>query len=273
MVVNDEQLEGTSFDYVKPSLEAEIAAYINEHRWTELTYEPHERINCQINITLISGNQENNFSAETVFQIRRPIYGTTTETVSLILNDGSWQFNYPEGKSLIHDDLQFENLASFIDFYCYLFLGYDFDSFSPLGGTEYFLKAQNVVDLAQNESTIGWDRSSNNRRNRFVLVSDILSGNYDELRTAYYNYHRSGLDTFISNPARSRTEVVNTLEAMLEAKRRSTSNFLFDLFFDTKSREIAAIFQDADTRLKLDVYEILTELDPGHLTEYEALQN
>lgn len=273
VIVDVKNLDGTSFDYVKAALEIDIEDYINEYRWTEVEFTEQERITCQISIVLTSGNQDFNFSAETILSARRPIYNTTTETTTLIVADQSWQFSYPEGRSLIHDELQFEGLTGFIDYYMYLLLGYDFDSFSPLGGTIYFEKAQNMVDLAQNEQTIGWTRNSNNQRNRFVLITDLLNTNYQPLRNAIYTYHRLGLDVFTQSPESARQQVLAALKEIQAAKRRSTSNFLYDLFFDTKSREITNIFIDADSRVKLEAYNILRETDQGHLTEYDQLQN
>ncbi len=273
IIIDDSNLEGTSFEYVKESLRTDLDGYINDFRWTDIEFTEQERINCQINIVLTSGTSDFQFSAETVLSARRPIYNTITETTSIILGDQNWQFSYPEGRSLIHDDLQFESLTGFIDYYMYLLLGYDFDSFSPLGGTPYFDRAQNVVDLAQNENAIGWTRNSNNQRNRFVLIADLLSNNYEPLRNAYYTYHRLGLDTFTQSPVEARQQVLNALTEIQAAKRRSTSNFLYDLFFDTKSREITSIFIDADSRIQLQAYNILRETDQGHLLEYEQLQN
>lgn len=272
VTVNDDQLEGNSFDYVAGSLTTDLEAYINEYRWTELEVLEQERIQCQISIILLAGDQDFNFSAETIIQSRRPIYNTLTETGVLILSDGAWSFNYPEGKSLIHDELEFEAMTGFIDYYMNLILGYDFDSYSELGGTEYFQKAQNVVDLAQNESTIGWTRNSNNGRNRFVLISDLLNNNYETIRKANYEYHRLVLDTFTDNPRQSRGRLVEILTDIQDAKRRATNNFLFDLFFDAKSKEIASILADAEPELQIEAYQILRETDSAHLNDYEALQ-
>lgn len=273
VTVNDDKLEGNSFDYVATSLASDLEDYINNYRWTEYDFREEERIKCKINIILVEGSDNFNFTSEVVIQSRRPIYNTILETTTLIINDQSWIFSYPKGRSLIHDDLQFEPLTGFIDYYCYLLLGYDFDTFSPLGGTEFFRKAQNVVDLAQNEDAVGWSQNINNRRNRFVLVSDLLNSNFEPIRKAYYNYHRIALDTFVSAPEQAREQVISTLDTMLEIKRRSTSTYLFDLFFDTKSREIASIFEKANSQIKLEAYNILSELDASHLTEYEVLQN
>lgn len=273
VVINVRELDGTSFDYLQNSLQSEISNYINEYRWTEVDFAEKERIGCIFTIVIRKGDENFNFTAEAVIQSRRPIYNTFSETTTFIINDGSWVFNYPEGRSLIHDDLQFESLTGFIDYYSYLLLGYDFDSFSPFGGTEYFLKAQNIVDLAQNTESLGWNRTINNRRNRYVLVDDLLNSNYEPIRQAYYDYHRNALDIFVDRPDEARQQLVSTLNTILENKRRSTSIYIFDLFFDTKSKEIASILQDAESTLKQQAYTILTEVDAGHLSEYNALQN
>ncbi len=271
--INDDRLEGNSFDYVSISLKNDLEAYINEYRWTEIEFDERERLNCQMSIILLSGNQDFLYSAEMIIQLRRPIYNTISETTTIIISDGSWQFSYPEGRSLIHDDLEFEPLTGFIDYYMYLILGFDFDTFSEFGGTEWFQKSQDVVDLAQNSSTVGWIRNINNGRNRFVLVADLLNNNYEVVRRAFYQYHRRVLDGFVTTPDRSRTELVALLGEIRDGKRRSTNNYLFDLFFGTKSREITSILEDADSDLKFEAYNILRETDSANLSAYEVLQN
>ncbi len=139
--INDEQLEGTSYDYVKQTLAIELTAYINEYRWTETEVLEHERINCQISIVLTSASTDYTYSAEALISARRPVYGTMQETISIILSDQAWQFSYPEGRSLVHDELTFEALTGFIDYYAYLMLGYDFDSFAELGGQRLFCQS------------------------------------------------------------------------------------------------------------------------------------
>jgi hypothetical protein len=270
--INIDQLEGSSYEYLK-NLKPTLESYINDYQWTEEDFEEEERINCQMQIAVTSGNSNFTFSAEVVFQVERPIYNSTARTTTVLLSDNSWQFSYPEGRTLIHDELQFDALTGFVDFYCYLMLGYDFDTFADKGGEEYFGKAQNIVNLAQSTAVVGWTRSTNNGRNKNMLISNLVSTNYEPLRSAYYRYHRLGLDQFVDQPKKARQEVLATLKSIQEVKRRSTSNYLFDIFFDTKSREIAAIFDEAETEIRLEAYNVLQETDLGHLSEYESLQN
>tara|TARA_R110002096_G_scaffold432801_2_gene650243 strand:+ start:4547 stop:5476 length:930 start_codon:yes stop_codon:yes gene_type:complete len=272
VTVNNDLIEGASFTYIT-ELEQQIEDYINEYKWTNIEFQEHERIVCQIQIVIESGNSNFDFSSRIVFSLRRPIFNTNTETTSIILTDDTWKFNYPQGRSFIHDELQFDELTGLLDFFINLGLGYDFDSFSPLGGTPYFLRAQNIVDLAQTTSAIGWSRSTNNRRNRYTLITDLLNNSYEPLREAYYTYHRKGLDLFVTDETQARANVLEALKQIRDAKRRATSNYLFDVFFDTKSREIAGIFEGADSRIKLQAYGVLLETDQGHLSEYSTLQN
>lgn len=272
VAVNIEQLEGSSYNYLE-NLKPTLENYINEHQWTEQEFKEIEQINCQIQIAIISGTSDYTFSAEVVIQVQRPIYNTTAKTTTVLLSDNAWQFSYPEGKSLIHDELQFDALTGFIDFYCYVMLGYDFDTFSEHGGDPYFIKAQNILNLAESSAAVGWTRSTNNRRNRNNMITDLVSSGYKPLRTAYYQYHRMGLDQFVTSPEEARQKVLTALKTIQETKRRSTSNFLFDIFFDTKAPEIAAIFDEASTEVRLEAYNVLQNTDQGHLSEYESLQN
>lgn len=270
--INTDQLEGSSFQYLD-NLKSDIENYLNEYDWTDRDFQEHERIECLMQIVIVAGTTNYLFSAETVIQVQRPIYNTTNKTSTLLLSDNGWQFSYPEGRSMIHDELQFDDLTGFLDFYSYIILGYDFDTFSELGGSEYFVKAQNILNLAQTTNAVGWSRNSNNQRNRNTLVSDLTSGSYTELRRAYYTYHRLGLDQFIDAPELARQQILTTLRDIQAAKRRSTSNWLYDIFFDTKAREIAGVFQSASRDVRLEAYNILRQTDQGHLSEYESLQN
>ncbi|MDR9418035.1 DUF4835 family protein [Gracilimonas sp.] len=272
VTINTEQLEGSSYGYLS-NFDRVVESYINEYSWTEEQFREEERINCVIQIAFTSGNSDFTFSAETVLQLQRPIYNTTAKTTTVLLTDNAWQFNYPEGKSLIHDELQFDPLTGFIDFYAYLMLGYDFDTFAEFGGSDYYSNAENILNLAQTTSNVGWTRSSNNRRNRNVLITDLSSTSYRDLRAAIYRYHHLGLDQFVDNPSEARQEILTALKQIQELKRRSSSNYLFDVFFDAKSREIAAIFEDAESSVRLEAYEVLSQTDQGHLSDYESLQN
>ena len=270
--VNDRQISGSTFDYIS-ELPDVLRNYINGNRWTNDRFEEHERIACNIQIVLTGADSNYNFTSEVVFSMRRPIYNTNQQSLTLVLSDNNWRFNYPRSKSLIYDDLIFDELTSFIDFYAYIMLGFDYDSFSELGGTPYFNRAQSVFELGQNSGVQGWGRSIGAQRNRFGLITDLMNPAYEDLRKAFYRYHRLGLDQFTLNSEISRNQTLIALKTIQENKRVTTNNYLFDLFFSTKYTEIVAMFMEADNRTRVDAYNVLRDVDPAHSTEYQKLQN
>lgn len=271
VTVDRSQVSGTSLNFLD-NLPQELETYINEYSWSDANFKEEERIGVDIQITLVSVDEDYNFEAQVVFRSRRPIYNTTRETTLFLFNDENWIFQYTPNRSLIHDELQFDRLTSLIDYYAYVILGFDFDSFSELGGTPYYQEAQNIVSLAQTTSSgSGWDRSTN-RRNRAQLIADLLSTNYEQLRQALYQYHRQGLDPFIDSPEKGRQQVLQALQKIQEAKRNTSSNLLFDIFFNTKYREIVSIFEDADPEVRLNAFNLLSDIDQSHLSEYRKLQ-
>lgn len=269
--VDQSRISSTSIAFMETFGER-VESYLNEYNWVEPSFESQERINASVQITLLSVDDNFNFEANIVIRSQRPVYNSLQQTPLFYYNDENWTFNHTPNRALVHDEMQFDGLTSLLDYYAYILLGYDFDSFSALGGTDYFVEAQNLVALAQAGSGAGWSRSANVRRNRAQLVTDLLNPNYQEFRRASYVYHRLGLDRFLENPEEARSRVVEALELIQEAKRNSTNNLLFNTFFDAKYREIVMIFEDASTDVRLNAFRLLSQLDPVHLSEYSKLQ-
>ena len=270
--LNYEQLTNAAFNYVA-ELEPVLETYINEYQWTDEEFLEQEKIECQMQIIFNNGSNDFRFAAEIIITARRPIYNTIQQTNTLIINDQFWNFSYTQGTNLIHDELQFDDLVSFIDFYCHFIVGLDYDTFAQNGGTSSFTKAQNILDTAQSTGSVGWDRNSNNRRNRYWLITDMLNPSYDPYREAIYRYYRFGLDTFTADAINARNEVLEAIKLIRQTRQRTTNTYLFDIFFDAKSKEIASIFSDAETRVRLEAYALLRNTDQSHLSDYESLQN
>ncbi|MGD8415200.1 MAG: DUF4835 family protein, partial [Candidatus Latescibacterota bacterium] len=120
-----------------------IEEYLNNRAWTNDRFRREERIRCDLEITMLSGSASGfkTFSAQLSVGAFRPIYGTTQETNVTQIADGNWVFGFEPNSSLVYDPDRFDPLTSVLDFYAYLMLGYDYDSFFPLGGTPHFEQA------------------------------------------------------------------------------------------------------------------------------------
>ena len=274
IIVNFEQISSANTNYLE-NLEPAISDYLNQHKWTDDKFLDHEKIQCSIQFDLTSIDDNANLSGSMVVSIRRPIYGTTKQTTVVQLRDNSWTMNFPINKTLVHDRQQFDTVTSLLDYYAYIILGFDYDTFSELGGSPYFEKAQDVVDIAQSGNSSGWQRNSGtNRNNRFFLANFMLGSAYTDLRKAYYQYHRHGLDKFLRDQEQSRKVILDQLELLQEVQRQTTDQFMFRNFFDAKHREIIDIFREAPSSTRIKAHTLLTDVDQSHISTYdEELMN
>jgi len=269
--VNTSQVRSAGYDYLN-ELQPMIAEYINERRWTDDTFEEDERIEMNLSITLNSVDSNANFDATLIVQAFRPIYNTTAKTPTLLINDTNWRFNFTRSHNITHDDLQYDDIASVLDFYVYLVLGYDYDTFSELGGTDFFRQAENVVNVAQASGGSGWTAAGGTRRSRGQLITTMNNPNYNNLRRAMYRYHRHGLDLFTIRTEEARRNIFEALELILDTQRQTTDRQLFDLIYSAKYREFTAAFIDAELSKRIEAYNLLVDLDPSHISEFEKLQ-
>lgn len=268
--LNKSQIQNVSLDYLDDMIPL-VESYINNHTWTDFRFEEKERIRMNVQIVLTQ-ESSNNFEATLIITAERPIYNTLQLTPLVVISDNSWRFNFNRNRTLVHDTYQFDDIASILDFYAYFILGLDSDTFGELGGTPHFRRAQAVLDVAQSTGTLGWTPGTGTRRNRYFLIYGILNPSHESYRKAIYRYHRHGLDTFTDDPIAARANVMQSLRLIQESRRQTTDDYLFDIFFSTKSRELTSIFIDSDATQRLDAFMVLSELDSGRLTEYERLQ-
>ena len=189
--------------------------------------------------------------------------------------DNSFQFRYVEFEPLEFDpSVHRSNLTSVLAYYAYLILGFDYDSFSPSGGTEFFEMAERIVNNAQNAPVPGWKPYDGSRnRNRYWLVKNILDREYSSVRQFVYDYHIRGLDLLESRVNEGRTSIVESLRTLQDVYRRRPDPFMYYLMIvlEAKSEEIVNIFGEAFPEEKSRVVEILTEIDPANKSKYEKI--
>ena len=261
------QLSGSEFSFLD-DLERRIREYMNTQDWTDDRFLPHEQIVCSLQIVILESVTLSDFRARLIVTSRRPIHGTSQSTIVTRINDAEWRFEYGRGTSLQYDPQQYNALTSVLDFYAYVILGYDYDTFSELGGTPHFESARRIANLAEGSGDPGWSAVSS-QRNRRQLIDDLLSQRHQPLRRAYYRYHLNGLDRFVKAPQKARAVVFDVVETLQTLNQNLTNSYPLDLFFSTKYQELTALFADGD--LQSRAYNLLTQVDPSHSSEYNRL--
>lgn len=267
VTINYQNITGNDYTFLD-ELAQNIREYINDRRWTNDQYEIFERIECSFTIVISEAISLTQFRARIIVVSRRPVYGTVQKTTVAQFNDEDWLFQYNRGTPLFFQPDTFDPITSLIDFYAYVLLGYDYDSFDNLGGNPYFELARRVANVAQNTGAVGW-RALSGDAGRGDLIQQIMDPRFRDLRVAYADYHLRALDRFVIDADAARRTVLDViirLEAVADEVQRA---YYLDAFFTAKYREIAVIFKGST--IAAQAYDTLARLDPAHLSEYSTM--
>lgn len=267
--INSEQIPGTNKSTID-ALQKAISEFVNNRKWTEMTYANTERIDCAMNI-IIKKLDADAFTAEIQVQSRRPVFNSTYNTTLFNFKDISFVFNYKEFDQLeMNENAITSNLTAVLAYYAYIIIGYDLDSYSRLGGTPYFQAAENIVNSAQGADLVGW-KAFESTRNRYALVNNLMDEAFKKFRNYFYEYHRLGLDEMSSNTANGRARIAEGLPILREANRARPSAIIISTFLDAKNDELVNIFSKATTQEKIDAIQILSDVNPTQSVKYEVI--
>jgi hypothetical protein len=253
------------------TLQTTITEFMNGQRWTDNKFRPEERIDCTflINISEVIGSDD--FKGTIQVQARRPAYNSSYNTQLLNYLDQSLQFKYLEFDQLVYNPSNIEsNLVAVLSYYAYVIIGLDYDTFSSRGGTPYYQKAEQIVNMSQNARESGW-RSFESTRNRYWLVENLLNENHLPLRNCYYQYHRRGLDLMAEKPEEGRANIVSALELLQKLYRQRPNSFALSFFFNAKNEELLNVFSNSPSMEKGRVVSLLSEIDPANSDKYKKL--
>lgn len=271
--INSQKIQGTNRQ-VFQTLQTAAYEFMNNTSWTNHLYGQDERIECNMMITINEQIGSDEFRGSIQIQSRRPIFGTSYNTTMLNIVDNNMNFRYVEFDQLVFSDSRYtSNLTSVLAYYAYIILGFDYDSYSYLGGTEYFQRAETIVNNAQNAIERGWKAYEGNRKNRYWLAENLLNSKYRPLREVYYKYHRVGLDRMSDKLVEGRTEIAETLISIQRVYREKPDPHMYYLqvFFDAKSEELVNIFSESFPAEKTRVLNILTEVDSPNSSKYNRI--
>ena len=255
-------------------LETEISRFMNGRSWTGRNYSVEERIECSLFLNM-SGESGNDFRGTLQIQVERPVFGATYKTLLLNYVDQLIEFSYIESETLEYNETTFtSNLASILAYYAWLIVGLDADTFSPMGGTPWFTKAEAVVANAQNAREKGWkafDGSGN--RNRYALVQNLLDSKYRGLRTFLYEYHRSGLDKLSQSVADGRASALESVMQLKDVHSSRPDSYMvwIQLLCDAKADEWVNLFSSLSEMEKQTTALMLKQMNPSNISKYDRL--
>ncbi|OYU96047.1 MAG: hypothetical protein CFE21_06450 [Bacteroidetes bacterium B1(2017)] len=273
--INDQQVQVTDKTIFR-ALEQRLQDFINNAKWSNEVVANNEKIEMNIEIILSAYDQTSyEYRASAIIQTRRPVYGANYSTTLFSFNDENWDFKYQEQDRIEYQDGQFlGDLSSLISFYAYYTLALDFDSFFLEGGSPYYTKAFQIANLAQQSSSrAGWKPFEKTVRTRYNLIDNILNERFRPLRSAYYLYHRKGMDQFTKDPFQARKQIMISLEQVKKVFKISPNTVMLLVFFEAKSDELVNIFKGAEEIEKPKAVELLSEINIANISKYEKIKS
>ena len=272
--INSDQIEGSN-KQVFQTLKTSIEEYINQNKWTNLQFQEHEKIECQMMI-LVKAVEDDLYTCEMTLQSRRPVWGSTYTTPLINFQDRNFNFTYQEYDQIVYQQNQFTtNLTAMLAYYCYLMLGYDMDTFQRLGGTPFYQVCEDIVNACQsasmgNTEQKGWLAFDSNR-NRYALINNLIDEAFKPLRQYIYTYHRLGLDIMSENVNNGRAAIAEGIDVLKEANRARPATYVVSTFLDAKADEIVSIFEQGTSEEKKKVYDLLMSIDPTRQNTYDRI--
>jgi hypothetical protein len=272
--ISSQQVQGTNRQ-VFQTLQGALNEFMNSRAWTGYKFSFNERIECSmlINIQELVGSDE--FKGSLQIQVRRPVFNSSYNTVLFNYVDNDIDFKYVEFQPLeFSETSNLSNLTSIFAYYAYIILGLDFDSYALYSGTEFFLKAEKIMNNAQNAQERGWrSGESTSRKNRYWLINSILNDDFSQVREFIYKYHRLGLDVMYDKIVDGRAAIAESLILLQNVYKARPDPFMhfLQVILDAKSDEFVNVFQESTEDEKRRVLLILNQIDPTHVDKYRKI--
>lgn len=269
--INSQQVQNTGGKQVFETLQAAMNDYMNTTKFTNAQFAANEKIECKLFFT-VKEYVDNKITGDLQVQSTRPVYNSNYNSTLLNFKDTKIEFDYQENEPLIFSETNMEsNLTAILNFYAYLIIALDFDSFSPRGGDPYWDRAEQVVRMAQSSGETGWKQFEDNK-NRAAVYSAYTDPATNSLRDMVYNYHRKGLDEMSVSPDKGRAAITESLEPLRKVFQVAPMSVGLSMFKDAKLDELVNVYTKGTPDEREKVYELLSSLYPTEQTRLDMIK-
>jgi hypothetical protein len=258
------------------SLQTALNNFLNTRKWTNVSYGPTEKIECNFLLNVEPTDEVNVYNATLTIQAARPIFNTSYVSPLINFQDENVRFKYTEFQQLEFNenrvsgnDPLISNLTAVFAYYANLIIAFDNASFAPKGGEAQFQRTQNIVNNAPDGRGISGWKAFDGIRNRYWLVENMLNSRYNIMHDIYYNYYRLGMDRLYEDDNAARAEMLNVLNLLNTFNTDNPNTMINQFFFQGKSTELINIFSKASPPDKARARDLLPKLDITNSSKYQ----
>jgi hypothetical protein len=263
VIVNYEAVASTNKDLLR-DFESDIRNYLNNFKWGSDNLD--EKVKCTFNIFIKSAISEERYSAQIFVGSQRKLYGSEKSATVLRILDETWDFTYVKNRPINRNVYTFNDLASVLDFYAYVIIGFDYDTYERLSGKPFLQRAADVASLGRSSGQKGW-LPSKSGYSRVQFIDELNDSKFAPVRTASYIYYFTGMDSLAVNRPRAWKNILGALDMIAKTKAVvDPRNVVIKSFFDSNYMELAGTFL---TYPDPAVYIKLSSIDPSHQKTYE----
>lgn len=265
--VNSDKITGTNKS-VFTTLQEAITSYMNDTKFTAAQYSPIEKIDCTLFFT-IKEYDGDKMTGDLQVQTTRPAYNASYTTNLINFRDSKVEFTYSEGEPLTFNETNMESqLTAILNFYAYLIIAIDTDSFAPRGGEAAWDRVKTIVQQAQSSGETGW-RAFDDNKNRAAVLGAYTDPSTQQLRDMVYKYHREGIDQMSVSPDKGRAAITESLETLKNIYNVAPMSVGLSMFRDSKLDELVNVYTKGSQEERDRVVEILSSLYP---TDQDRIQ-
>ena len=251
-----------------------VTEFLNNTQFTELEYEEEERIECNFTFTVTQEIDERQFQVDLLIQSARPVFGTDYQSTLINWSDANALIQYEQYQPLEYSELTFTTpLVSLLSFYAHLIIATDQDSFAPMGGTDTYQRAEQIIAALPNNVTAADKKWTNQiQRSRFSLLREYLNPRARTYRQLLYDYHRRGLDVMGTDPIAGRATMSQSLATLEKIRSDIPNSLLLSIFSSSKTEELLSVYAPATPQERQAVYAVMTSIDPINVTKLRGIR-
>lgn len=269
VTINSDQVSG--YQSVFQTLEQAIQEYMNTTVFTNAQFAANEKIECRLFFT-VTEYADDKVKGDLQIQSLRPVYNSSYTTTLINFKDTRLDFIYRENEPLVYSVNNWEDqLTGILNFYAYLILAVDFDSFALKGGESYWERLKQIVQMGQSSGEVGW-KAFEDTKNRSAVLNGFVESNTTGIRELLYQYHRQGLDQMATSVDKGRSAVTESLQIMADIHQAAPMSVFLSMFKDAKFDELVNIYSKAPVEERNKVYNLLEPIYPTEQTRLEQIK-
>ncbi|HNW59604.1 MAG TPA: DUF4835 family protein [bacterium] len=230
-----------------------VEHYLNAYDWTNDPWNTVVYLDVQLILEDMSTSAEERYKGQIVI----------SNKYDMQLSDKRWRFAYQSTDLLNHDENVMNSFTSMLDYFVYIILGMEFDKWSSLGGTEYFLKAKNIAEQSKfglGRYIEGWDR-------RLEQITYLTGEQHLPFREMV-DYYFYGLSLVKEDNIKARQFIGKAVEMLDKIIAKDPENEYAKMFLSAHYIEMVEVFRRAQDKSPLRT---LMVIDPAHAQVYRNI--